>query len=101
MPAYDYRCLECSHTWEAFHGIDETAYDCPECESQNLQKRITTAPKVASGALTHAGDGKRASKEQLQTKWAEETPKLRKKLVDKYGEKAVEHMPTLNSTYDE
>lgn len=101
MPSYDYRCLDCGRTWEEFHAIDATAYDCPECEGTNVQKRITSAPTIAGGMTTHAGDGKRASKEQLQAKWAEETPKLRKKLVAKYGEKALRAMPTLNSTYDD
>jgi hypothetical protein len=50
--------------------------------------------------MTHAGDGKIATQEQLRRKWAEETPKLRKKLLAKYGEKAVRHMPTLNNQYD-
>jgi hypothetical protein len=39
--------------------------------------------------VTPAGDGHRASKDQLQDKWTEETPKLRKKLVDKLGEDTV------------
>lgn len=95
MPHYDYRCLDCGHEWEDFHAVDETARDCPECESKSIKKRITTAPTVAGGVLTHAGDGKRASKAQLETKWAEETPKLRKKLVEKFGEKAVNALPSL------
>lgn len=101
MPLYDYRCKDCGHLWEDFHEIDSAPRDCPECESINLQKRITTAPKVAGGALTHAGDGKIATKEQLQDKWAEETPKLRKKMIAKMGEEAVKKLPTLNHDYSD
>ncbi len=51
--------------------------------------------------LTLAGDSQSASKEQLEAKWAEETPKLRKKLVDKLGEDVVNrNAPTLNKKYD-
>jgi putative FmdB family regulatory protein len=100
MPMYDYQCDVCGYEWEEFHAIDETARDCPDCESHNIHKRITTAPTIAGGVMTHAGDGKIATQEQLRRKWAEETPKLRKKLLAKYGEKAVRHMPTLNNQYD-
>jgi hypothetical protein len=51
--------------------------------------------------LALAGDSRRASKEQLRDKWAEETPKLRKKLVDKLGEDVVNrNAPTLNTKFD-
>lgn len=100
MPRYDYRCLDCDYTWEAEHSIDQSERDCPECESTHIQKRLTSAPSYAKGIETHAGDGKRASAEQLRAKWAEETPKLRKKLIAKHGEKAVNALPTLNHHYD-
>jgi hypothetical protein len=52
--------------------------------------------------MTQAGDGQRASKEELRSKWAEETPKLRKKLVDKLGEDKVNRLaPTLNTSFDD
>ena len=44
---------------------------------------------------------KNAGKEELQRKWAEETPKLRKKMVDKLGEETVSKQGgTLNMKYD-
>jgi putative FmdB family regulatory protein len=101
MPLYDYRCQYCGYEWEEFHVVDETATDCPECESTDITRLIKKAPTVAGGIFTHAGDGKFASQEQLRAKWQEETPKLRKKLVEKYGEKAVRDVPTLNHNYDE
>jgi putative FmdB family regulatory protein len=96
MPVYQYRCQDCGTEFEELHTFEQTVSECPECESENVQRLITTAPTFAKGALTHAGDGKRASKEELQRKWAEETPKLRKKLRDKLGEDVVKQIPTLN-----
>jgi hypothetical protein len=41
------------------------------------------------------------TKDELRAKWAEETPKLRKKLVDKLGEETVNrNAPTLNHKYE-
>lgn len=96
MPIYDYRCEECGHRFSEVHHIDDDQPECPECESMSVKRVITSAPTIAKGALTHPGDGRKATKEQLRDKWAEETPKLRKKLRDKYGEEAVKKIPTLN-----
>ena len=100
MPMYDYRCPECGHTFEARHGFSAAKPACPECEYADVQRLITTVPSIAGGLNTHAGDGHRASKEELRSKWAEETPKLRKKLRDKLGDEAVSKIPTLNMNYD-
>ncbi|GAB4315979.1 MAG: hypothetical protein Kow00117_07830 [Phototrophicales bacterium] len=89
MPLYDYKCPACEHRFEARHSMNVDAPACPACGHTPVARVITSAPSVAGGMLTHAGDGRRASKEQLQSKWAEETPKLRKKLVDKLGESTV------------
>lgn len=98
MPAYDYRCKSCDHRFEAVHKMDASPPPCPTCGSTDLQRLITSAPTLARGILTHAGDGYRASKEQLQDKWREETPKLRRKLVDRLGEDTVSRMaPSLNA----
>jgi hypothetical protein len=48
-----------------------------------------------------ASTSKNATKEELRDKWAEETPKLREKLVSKLGEDTVnKYAPTLNHKYD-
>lgn len=96
MPLYQYRCEDCGHEFEAMHRVDADLPECPECESEHVKRRITTAPQVHKGALAHPGDGKRASKEQLQAKWAEETPKLREKMRAKLGDEAVNNIPSLN-----
>ncbi len=89
MPAYDYRCRACDHLFEAHHAMTEPAPPCPACQAEDVQRVIKRTPAVAGGMNTHAGDGQRASKEQLQSKWAEETPKLRKQLEDKLGADTV------------
>jgi putative FmdB family regulatory protein len=89
MPVYDYKCPECDHRFEARHGFHDNAPPCPVCNHAEAQRVITSAPTIAAGVLTPAGNSRRASKEQLRDKWSEETPKLRKKLVDKLGEDTV------------
>jgi len=100
MPRYNYRCTNCDHYFEAQHGFNDPEPVCPLCASE-VRKAIDSAPTFAQGALTHAGDGFRASKEQLRDKWREETPKLRKKMRDKLGDEAVNNIPTLNHDFDD
>ena len=98
MPAYDYECTVCGHHFEARHGFNDPAPACPTC-GKAVQRLILTAPRHAKGML--AETSKNSSKEELRDKWAEETPKLRKKLVDKLGEDVVNrNAPTLNTSYD-
>jgi putative FmdB family regulatory protein len=101
MPLYDYRCIVCGHQFETRHGFDGPAPACPACAASEVQRVITRAPAVAGGMMTEAGSGGRATKEQLRSKWAEETPKLREKLVSKLGEETVNrYAPSLNANYD-
>lgn len=98
MPRYDYRCEVCSTVFEARHGFDDPAPSCPEC-SGTVKRIITSTPRVLKGAAASVSPN--ASKEELQAKWAEETPKLRKQLVDKLGEETVsKNAPTLSHKYD-
>jgi putative FmdB family regulatory protein len=90
MPFYDYRCKACGHQFEQFHSIGATPKPCPHCESDAVEIIITSSVSVSRGILAHAGDGHRASKEQLEDKWREESPKLRKKLEDKLGRDRVQ-----------
>lgn len=101
MPLYDYRCAACGERFEARHGFDAPAPACPACQSSAVKRVIAQAPSVARGMAALAGDSRGASREQLADKWAEETPKLRRKLVDKLGEDVVSrNAPTLNRNYD-
>lgn len=98
MPLYDYRCRSCGYPFQARHGFNDPTPPCPNCGETSVQRLIVKAPVVAGGMLTNAGDSRSASKEQLKDKWSEETPKLRKKLVDKLGEDTVrKYAPTLGN----
>lgn len=90
MPRYDYECEDCDHIWETRHGFNDPAPACPACNSESVHKLITQAPSIAGGILTPAGTSRRSSKEELQSKWAEETPKLRKQLESKLGKGFVQ-----------
>lgn len=101
MPLYDYQCEVCDTEFEARHGFNDPAPVCPACGAAQVHKVITHAPRMMKGILAESGSGGNATKEQLRDKWAEETPKLRKKLVDKLGEDVVNrNAPTLNTKYD-
>lgn len=101
MPMYDYQCEACGHTFEARHGFHDPAPACPACGHETVSKRITTAPSFARGMETPAGTARRSSKEELKSKWAEETPKLRKKLEQKLGRDTVQkNAPQLYNNND-
>ncbi len=101
MPAYDYKCPNCDHRFVARHGFDAPPPPCPNCGHGDVTRVITKAPIVAGGIMTPAGTARASTKEQLRDKWAEETPKLRKKLVDKLGEDTVrKNAPSLFNNND-
>ena len=100
MPLYDYKCAS-GHTFEARHGFDDPAPACPVCGEVQVQRLITSAPSIMQGVNASAGRGGTASKEQIQNKWAEETPRLREQLVRKLGEETVsKHAPSLGNNSD-
>jgi putative FmdB family regulatory protein len=100
MPLYDYRCQN-GHQFEARHGFNDPAPACPACGEANVQRIITSAPAQMQGMGANAGSSRGATKEQIHDKWAEETPKLREKLVNKLGEDTVnKYAPSLNTKYD-
>lgn len=97
MPLYDYRCGN-GHTFETRHGFNAPAPACPVCGATQVERLITRAPAQLHGMAANAGRGGTASKEQLQSKWGEETPKLREQLVSKLGEEMVSrNLPELGS----
>jgi len=101
MPLYDYRCDPCGQPFEARHGFHDPMPTCPACGSASVHREIRRAPRQLLGMAAAAGDSRGASKEQLRAKWAEETPKLREKLVSKLGEDFVNrNAPSLNTRYE-
>ncbi len=98
MPLYDYRCENCETIFEARHAFDAPTPLCPVCASADVQRQITAAPAQLKGMLANAGSSRNASKEELKSKWSEETPKLRDRLISKLGEDTVrKNAPSLFS----
>jgi putative FmdB family regulatory protein len=99
MPRYDYVCDTCGKHFEAQHGFDAPSPPCPDGHP-TVHRIITRPPRVLRGMA--APVSYRADQDELRDKWAEETPKLRKKLADKLGEDAVSHLgDTLSHDYGE
>ncbi len=98
MPRYDYECDVCGKRFEARPGFNDPAPACPDGHTP-VHKLITSVPRVLQGMA--APVSKHADQAELRRKWAEETPKLRKQLVDKLGEEKVNQMGgTLNTKLD-
>ena len=98
MPRYDYECETCGKRFEVRHGFDDPAPACPDGHPV-VHRIFNSTPRLLKGM--EAATSKNASKEELRAKWAEETPKLRKKMVDKLGEDAVnKNASLLNTKYD-
>src|ERR1700687_3670705 len=99
MPRYDYECETCGIRFEVRHSFDAPSpATCPEGHP-TIHKIIISTPRVLKGMAAPAS--KNASKEELQSKWAEETPRLRQKLVDKLGEETVtKYGGTINHNYE-
>lgn len=101
MPLYDYRCESCGQPFEARHSFNDPMPACPHCASASVHREIRTAPRQLQGMAASVGSGGSVSKDQLRDKWAEETPKLREKLVSKLGEDFVNrNAPSLNTKYE-
>ena len=45
MPTYDYKCLDCSNTWESVRSIkDNTPEKCPVCGNEPAVRVILHCP---------------------------------------------------------
>lgn len=55
MPFYDYRCLDCDHTFEVLQKLDAPAPSaCPSCAQGRLEKLLSAPALQSSG---EAGGG--------------------------------------------
>lgn len=53
MPIFEFQCSECGHPFEelVFGASAITQVSCPECESDNVKKKISTfASKITGGS---------------------------------------------------
>lgn len=68
MPTYDYECESCGSQFEAFHGLNDPAPQCPACGHAVCRRLITavafrtggdgTADRVAGEIKKRLGQGR-------------------------------------------
>lgn len=95
MPKYDYRCLECGHTFEVSHGMnDDPPTVCVGCAAGPLQ-RLISAPRINSLQSTSPTGAKyeRLTKQEIIDQESEPLAEMEKqegmaeKLAIMYGGK--------------
>jgi putative FmdB family regulatory protein len=68
MPIYDYRCNQCGRTTEILdRGVQESAYCCPYCGSNNFEKLISAAAVVVKSEARAPGHTCCGREERCQT----------------------------------
>jgi putative FmdB family regulatory protein len=62
MPTYDYQCLDCGHTFEAFQMMsDKPLRKCPECRGKIKRLLGTGAGLIFKGSGFYETDYKRTA----------------------------------------
>jgi putative FmdB family regulatory protein len=54
MPFYEYRCDQCEHAFEELVGLNDPAPPCPECESGDVSRRVTSRVTVGRASPSPA-----------------------------------------------
>lgn len=66
MPIYEYVCRDCGHELEALQRLsDAPLTDCPSCQTQSLQKKVSAAGFRLAGGGWYETDFKSAGKRNL------------------------------------
>ena len=66
MPIYEYQCQACGHELEALQKLsDEPLRDCPNCQTPELQKKISAAGFRLKGGGWYETDFKKSSQKNL------------------------------------
>ena len=82
MPTYDYKCLECPHTFEEFHAMNAPAVEsCPECGGKVKKLIGAGSGLIFKGSGFYITDYKK--KDPSKKEPAEKTESAEKS-VDKY-----------------
>lgn len=76
MPTYDYKCLECSHTFEVFQSMKERPLEkCPKCGGKIKRLIGPGAGPIFKGKGFYQTDYKNSGKPNSEkTKPAEKKP---------------------------
>lgn len=61
MPLYEYRCAQCSQTFELLRGMENADRDvvCPKCASEEVERLLSTFSGRSGGGGCGAGGGGR------------------------------------------
>ena len=68
MPTYEYECLNCGHSFEAFQSMSEPALNkCPKCLKLKLKRLIGKgAGIIFKGSGFYATDYKKSDRKQTK-----------------------------------
>ena len=56
MPIYEYKCQKCDHEFEFLVlGSGASSIECPECNSEKVEKLMSTFGFKSSGSFTSSG----------------------------------------------
>ena len=94
MPTYDYKCLECSHTFEEFQKITDKPIEiCPECGGKLKRLIGPGADPIFKGSGFYQTDYKvspseKSKKQGSRDKTNDESAKSVKKSPDKKSNEA-------------
>lgn len=48
-PIYEYQCNTCKDIFDVLHKMDETCEQCPTCQSEDLEQRLSSGKFVLKG----------------------------------------------------
>jgi putative FmdB family regulatory protein len=51
MPRYRYYCENCEQEFLIFHGINEAAVDCRDCEIKQTMKKLLSTPIIPNNKI--------------------------------------------------
>jgi len=68
MPTYDYKCLECAHTFEAFQKMNDKPLEkCPKCGGKVKRLIGAGSGPIFKGSGFYQTDYKNADKQKSET----------------------------------
>ena len=70
MPHYDYKCSQCSNTFEVFHSImEDPVLQCPSCNSDSVKRLIGKNVGIAfKGSGFYITDSSKTSEQKSKSK---------------------------------
>ncbi|MBZ4642703.1 MAG: hypothetical protein PWQ25_1557 [Deferribacteres bacterium] len=57
MPIYEYECKECKNSFSKLVIKQDTKVECPNCKSDNVEKKMSKISSLSSGNTSTASCG--------------------------------------------